>query len=214
MPAKFGILLDGGFVRAKLQVRLGHFPLPEDVLRLNRHLCAHERLSGCELFRAYFYDAPPLGGVHAHPLGRRAQNFGRHPDHAGSRTLLDGLAKSPDMAVRRGEVVMRGWRLRREALEEMRASVRALRPEDFAPEIEQKGVDLRIGLDVAWLAVRHIVDIIVLVTGDSDFVPAMKFARREGVRVYLAPLGHPVRPGLVEHSDFVFPDVDWALREA
>ena len=38
----------------------------------------------------------------------------------------------------------------------------------------QKGVDIRIGLDIARIAVKHIVDIIVLVTGDSDFVPVMK----------------------------------------
>ena len=83
---------------------------------------------------------------------------------------------------------------------------RALDPGDLAPDIEQKGVDLRIGLDVAWLAMRRIVDAIVLVTGDSDFVPAMKFARREGLKVFLAPLGHGVRPGMIEHADVVIPD--------
>jgi hypothetical protein len=29
------------------------------------------------------------------------------------------------------------------------------------------------------------VDVIVVVTGDSDMVPAFKFARREGIRIYL-----------------------------
>ncbi len=51
------------------------------------------------------------------------------------------------------------------------------------PKIEQKGVDLRIGLDIARLSLRRMVDIIVVVTGDSDMVPAFKFARREGIRV-------------------------------
>ncbi|MEP7224437.1 MAG: NYN domain-containing protein [Actinomycetota bacterium] len=67
----------------------------------------------------------------------------------------------------------------------------------------QKGVDLRIGLDVALLSLRRIVDTIVLATGDSDFIPALKFARREGLRVYLDTMGAPVRPELVEHADFV-----------
>lgn len=49
----------------------------------------------------------------------------------------------------------------------------------------QKGVDIRTGLDIARIAVKRIVDIIVLVTGDSDFVPVMKFARTEGIKVYL-----------------------------
>jgi len=41
------------------------------------------------------------------------------------------------------------------------------------------------------------------VTGDSDLVPAMKFARREGIKVYLKALGHPVRRELKAHADLV-----------
>jgi len=40
--------------------------------------------------------------------------------------------------------------------------------------------------------------------GDSDLVSAMKFARREGLRVYLDTLGsHHVRPELKVHADRV-----------
>ncbi len=60
---------------------------------------------------------------------------------------------------------------------------------------------MKIGLDIAWLASKKIVDKIVLVTSDSDFVPAMKFARREGIQVYLASLNHQVKSELIEHSD-------------
>ena len=37
--------------------------------------------------------------------------------------------------------------------------------------MKQSGVDMRIGLDVASLAEDHIVDQIVLIAGDTDFVP-------------------------------------------
>ena len=53
----------------------------------------------------------------------------------------------------------------------------------------QKGVDIRIGLDIAWISLKRVVDVIVLVTGDSDFVPVMKFARKEGLKVILSPMG-------------------------
>lgn len=43
---------------------------------------------------------------------------------------------------------------------------------------------------------------LVLVTGDADFVPPMKFARREGVQFAIVTLGHPVHPDLREHADF------------
>jgi uncharacterized LabA/DUF88 family protein len=71
--------------------------------------------------------------------------------------------------------------------------------------MEQKGVDLRIGLDIATLSLRRIADTAVLVTGDSDLVPAMKFARREGLRVYLQSLGHYVRRELKAHADYLLP---------
>ena len=42
---------------------------------------------------------------------------------------------------------------------------------------------MRVGLDIASLTLKKQVEVIVLVTGDSDFVPAMKFARREGALI-------------------------------
>ena len=69
--------------------------------------------------------------------------------------------------------------------------------------MEQKGVDLRIGLDIATIALRQVVDVLVLVSGDSDLVPAMKFARAQGLRVYIEALGNPVRREMNAHADFV-----------
>ena len=71
------------------------------------------------------------------------------------------------------------------------------------PNIRQKGVDMRIGLDIASLTLKKHVEVIVLVTADSDFVPAMKFARREGAQLILVTLGHGIRDGLREHADIV-----------
>lgn len=62
---------------------------------------------------------------------------------------------------------------------------------------------MRIGLDIAALTLKRQADVIVLVTGDSDFVPAMKFARREGAQLYLVPLGHSIKDSMREHSDLV-----------
>jgi uncharacterized LabA/DUF88 family protein len=70
-------------------------------------------------------------------------------------------------------------------------------------DISQKGVDMRIGMDMARLALREMVRAVVVLTGDSDFVPAFKFVRREGVKVVLDPMGHNVRAELRQHSDIV-----------
>lgn len=169
-----------------------------------RQRLQHPRLSGHELLRIYFYDAPPLAGTHANPLSNAKLNFKAHRVYAYNMSLQDSLAQSEDVAVRRGEAVFRGWKIRPRVLSELKRGPRELVASDLMPDIEQKGVDLRIGLDVAMLAFRNVVDVVLLVTGDSDLVPAMKLARREGLRVYLDPLGARVRAALSEHADFVF----------
>jgi len=72
---------------------------------------------------------------------------------------------------------------------------------DFTLQVDQKGVDMKIGLDIASLAYKRLVDQVVLISGDSDFVPAAKLARREGIDFIWDPLGAPIKPDLFEHID-------------
>ncbi|THF50728.1 NYN domain-containing protein [Allorhizobium terrae] len=77
----------------------------------------------------------------------------------------------------------------------------ALSEDDLQLPLRQKGVDMRIGLDIATMTLKRQVDTIILVTGDSDFIPAAKLARREGVEFILDPLWQSVEDGLLEHVD-------------
>lgn len=88
-------------------------------------------------------------------------------------------------------------------LENLVKSWQQIREHDVRLELRQKGVDMRIGLDIATLTLKRQVDTIVLVTGDSDFVPAAKLARREGVEFLLDPLWQQVNDELSEHVDGV-----------
>ncbi|MDT0619890.1 NYN domain-containing protein [Salinisphaera sp. P385] len=67
--------------------------------------------------------------------------------------------------------------------------------------LRQKGVDMRIGLDIASMALKQQADTLILVTGDSDFVPAAKLARREGMEFIVDPLWQKVSDDLLEHVD-------------
>ena len=86
---------------------------------------------------------------------------------------------------------------------ELVAAPRPLVDTDFDLDLSQKGVDMRVGMDMARLALRELVRTVIVVTGDSDFVPAFKFVRREGVKVILEPMGHNVTPELKHHADVV-----------
>jgi uncharacterized LabA/DUF88 family protein len=80
-------------------------------------------------------------------------------------------------------------------------SWRELSEDDIELPLRQKGVDMRIGLDIASMTLKRQVDTIVLVTGDSDFIPAAKIARREGVEFILDPMWQSVSEELLEHVD-------------
>ena len=72
---------------------------------------------------------------------------------------------------------------------------------NVALDLRQKGVDMRIGLDIASLTLKRLAKTIILIAGDSDFVPAAKLARREGLQFILDPLWQSVNDDLYEHID-------------
>lgn len=96
------------------------------------------------------------------------------------------------MALRLGHLSFDGWK------------IDPKHPGELIPDFKQKSVDLKIGLDIAWMASKRTVDKIVLIAGDSDFVAPMKFARKEGLLVYLYPMAQKnIKLVLKEHADFV-----------
>jgi uncharacterized LabA/DUF88 family protein len=203
MTSKYAILLDGGFVTKKLQSQLKRFPTAADVEKECQRIAQHPLLANRELLRIYFYDASPAKDKMTNPIDGSAIDLSATQEFRAHMSLLDTLELRPNFAVRRGEVVAHGWKLGSRAFKNMMESPRAPTANDIVPDLEQKGVDLRIGLDIARLALREMVDIIVVVTGDSDLVPAFRFARREGVRVYLDHMGHSVRRDLKAHADII-----------
>lgn len=72
---------------------------------------------------------------------------------------------------------------------------------DVRLDVKQKGVDMRIGLDAASISYGKHVDQIVLIAGDSDFVPVAKMARRNGIDFILDPMNHNIKASLSEHLD-------------
>lgn len=153
------------------------------------------------LHRVYFYDSTPLESAHEKPLCRDVVKFGDSDTAVRSRALHEQLAQMPFFALRLGELAFHGWRVEAKRLDRANGSELSITSDDLRPQITQKGVDMRIGMDIAALTLKRQAQLIVLVTGDSDFVPAMKFARREGAQLYLCSLGQRVKPAMLEHSD-------------
>ncbi|CAG9468198.1 NYN domain-containing protein [Campylobacter upsaliensis] len=78
-----------------------------------------------------------------------------------------------------------------------------LTDKDFKLNLKQKGVDIKIALDISKLSLRKDIEKIILMIGDSDFIPAIKLARREGIIDQLDPLKHNVSENMLDHIDLL-----------
>jgi hypothetical protein len=156
------VILYGGFVKKKLKDSLRKFPAPDDIVGLVAETMKKPRLADAQLFRVYYYDAVPFEGRTKNPVDGSPLDFSTTPQARLNRQLIDTLEMKPDFAVRRGEIIHTGWKLGHAALRSLSKNPRAVTAQDFVPDMGQKGVDIKIGLDIARIAVKRIVDIIVL----------------------------------------------------
>lgn len=201
----YAILLDGGFITKKLYAKLGRHATADDIVAECDRLQSLPLVAGYELLRVYYYDAAPSSESLKLPVSKGKHELSGTDRFRQAQSFFDHLELKPLFALRMGETVVspHKWKIKPTATKKLVNTPRPLTDEDFVLDISQKGVDMRIGLDLARLALRDMVRAVIVVTGDSDFVPAFKFVRREGVKVVLDPMGHNIRRELRAHADVV-----------
>ena len=191
---KVAVLLDGGYVRHQITKALKANPSVKNILKVATACVKTQD----DLFRIYYYDCTLYEGTQVHPLTHKKREFKKR------RATHEGLAYQEHVAYRAGNLSWGGWHVTETALRAIidgKKTAADLVESDFEPTFNQKGVDMRIGLDTAWLSSNRIVDKVVLVTSDHDFIPAMKFARREGVLVTIATICDDSAGGMKKHAD-------------
>ncbi len=188
MPKKVAVMLDGGHLRVYAKKANKVF-IPDYIEKIAL-ACAE---ANEEIFRILYYDCSPYSGTVILPVSGNPKIF------TANDTWIKDLAKKDLFAIRRGVLKFRGFVPRRIPL----APAQPLQDADFKPQFEQKGVDMRIGLDMAIISAHRGVDLIALATNDTDCIPAMKHARRSGVQVALLTFpGYNPAPELLAHADF------------
>jgi uncharacterized LabA/DUF88 family protein len=157
------------------------------------------------LYRIFFYDCPPLAKKLHNPISKHVIDFSKSKEAIFRNQLHSELKQKRKVALRLGHLSGDSpWTIRPEkitALLKEQLEFSNLTESDVIPNIRQKGVDMRIGLDISSLAFKKQVDQIVLIAGDADFVPAAKQARREGIDFVLDPMWNHIPEGLREHID-------------
>lgn len=115
------------------------------------------------------------------------------------------LKRFRKVALRFGRIANEGqWKIKANKVKLLlngKIQVSDLVDTDVHYDARQKGVDIKIGLDISSLSYMKAVDQIILIAGDSDFVPAAKLARREGIDFVLDPMWNHINPDLHEHID-------------
>lgn len=172
------------------------------------HIAKHDLLAESrQFYRLFFYDCQPLTKRMHTPLDKKSVNFGKSPEAVFRLELHRQILKLRKVALRLGRLNDTSrWRLSEKATARLIDEAGSFVPTDadFEVDTKQKGVDMRLGLDVASLAFKGQVDQIVIVAADADFVPAAKLARREGIDVILDRMGdRRAATDLIEHVDGV-----------
>lgn len=161
--------------------------------------------STAELYRVFVYDCPPFEGKLHHPISKQLIDFSKTPAAVFRHAFHRRLKQKRKVALRLGHLSdVRHWTLKADVMQDLLKGKRdftSLTEADLLLDIKQKGVDMRVGVDVASLAYKKQVDRIVLLAGDADFVPAAKLARREGVDFILDPMHAKIGADLYEHID-------------
>ena len=210
MPA--AILIDGAFFLRRYR---NIYPLsdnePKKVAKNLYNICLQHlsRKNGSKkLYRIFFYDCLPITKKAHHPLTKRAIDFSKTKEAIFRHEFHKELRKCRKVALRLGRLSDHmQWIFSPETTKKLvnkEITIDDVLEDKIKLNIAQKGVDMKIGLDIASLAYKKLVDQIILIAGDSDFVPAAKLARREGIDFILDPMWNPINPDLHEHIDGLY----------
>ena len=216
---KTAILVDGAYYR-KLALRNAGQKSPEERAKELIKYCKYhlknknsyiydkgkKYFAQNELYRIFYYDCEPSDKKIFHPLKDSSVDLSKQPTYQWTMKFFEELKKKRKLALRLGFLTAEEaiYILKQDTVKRLfrkEIKIEDVTENDFQISMKQKGVDMKIGLDIASLAYKKKVDQIVLIAGDSDFVPAAKLARREGIDFILDPMGKQINAELFEHID-------------
>lgn len=114
---------------------------------------------GSEILRVYYYDCLPY---QSNPPTPEEQTL-----FSSRRAFHYNLNRLPRWEVKEGRLAYKGHNERGE------------------PIFEQKMIDVMLAVDLVNLAFKRAISHAAIITGDSDFIPAIQIAKDEGVAIQL-----------------------------
>jgi len=127
--------------------------------KINYHQLVTWACGEDNLLRTYYYDCLPYQSPI--PTEKEKDQMSK------AQRFFAALESGDRFTIRQGRLELRGY------------------DDKGSPIFAQKRIDLQLGIDMVSLIVKRQVEVVLIITGDSDFVPAVQFAQQEGVIVRL-----------------------------
>ena len=214
MTDRVAYIVDGAFFVKNFKSIYKKFPSAENVETyihsIQEYIKDHSYLlKNSEIYRIFFYDCKPLKETLTNPVDNSSFDLSQSQLRKDNEALQDSLKKKHYFALRFGELKLAGhdnpwnqWKVRDGSLSKLKNKEREMSPKDLTPNISQKGVDIKMGLDIASMTSKKLCTKIVLLSGDTDMISAMKLARKEGVHVFLHVF-QKAHHAMATHSDII-----------
>ena len=188
MLKKLAILLDWENVRRqvfeaatrKLKIRVDYNEV-ENVVKFARAFVDSKEE---EIYRIFVYLSAPLREVRAKG---KVLDLSQKPAYLRHVKFIDQLGQQEYVAIRKGRLQFRGIK------------------QDGNLDLVQKQVDLLMGMDISDMSHRKLVDRILVLAYDSDIIPALNIARKNGVQIVLGfcPELHKPSRLILYHVDLI-----------
>lgn len=216
MIDRIAYIVDGSFLTKRYQSVYKKFPSASAVESYIQCIQKYIKEKGyiqknSEIYRIFFYDCKPIKEVLTNPIDNSSLNLSESNSLLNNESLQGGLNEKHYFALRFGVLQLANkdnpwnqWQVKNKKISELKD--RNIQASDLTPKITQKGVDMRMGLDIASITSKKLCTKIVLLSGDTDMIPAMKFARKEGVHVILHVLSKWVHNAMATHADIIVKD--------
>ena len=189
------------------------FPTADDVEKYIHSIQGYiqeKYISGpSEIYRIFFYDCEPLEKKFTNPIDKSILDLAQSSSFKDNKNLQNYLQRKAYFALRFGELNIQGrkkdnwsqWDIKKWKMPDL--INRKIEANDLYPSLQQKGVDMKIGLDIASITSKKLCIKLVLLSGDTDMIPAMKMARKEGVHVFLHTFDKSISNLMASHSDVI-----------
>lgn len=157
------------------------------------------------LFRIFFYDTPVSDAKVLLPISRKSIELSKTKEGAFRTAFQRQLQRKRKLAVKFGIASeIDHWKLTEDAQADLvggKISSADLQDQDFVPDTQTRGIELRMGVDLATLAYKRQVQQVVLLTGDGAFSSAAELLRHEGIDVVLDPMWQNISEDLFSFID-------------